>query len=193
MPKWSFGGKASVSHSTFSNEAHTVSVSPGIEYDVFPYSESTRRSLTFQYSIGATSYHYAELTIYDRLQEVVPNHSLNASVGLRMPWGSLSGSATFSQHLNHTDRTRTSLFASANVRLFRGFSFNIFGEYDKIKDQIGLVKGSASTEDVLLRLRQLASNYSYYFSFGISYSFGSIFNNVVNPRFGGSGSGMMFF
>lgn len=71
------------------------------------------------------------------------------------------------------------------MRLFKGFSFNVFGDYSRIRDQIGLRKGEASTEDVLLRLRQLQSGYSYYVGFGISYSFGSIFNNVVNPRFNG--------
>ncbi len=30
--------------------------------------------------------------------------------------------------------------------------------------------------------------YSYFFMFGLSYTFGSIYSNVVNPRFG-SGSG----
>lgn len=38
--------------------------------------------------------------------------------------------------------------------------------------------------DILIRLRQLQSGYSYFMSVGLSYTFGSIFNNVVNPRFG---------
>jgi hypothetical protein len=33
--------------------------------------------------------------------------------------------------------------------------------------------------------RQLATSYSYYISFGVSYSFGSIHNNIVNSRFNG--------
>ena len=190
-PKWSLGGRGSVSHSSYSNESRTVAVAPGIEYDVFPYSESTRRSLTFQYSVSMTSYRYLEPTVYHKLAETVPSHSLNVSLGLRQPWGSLFAAATFSQHLNHTDRVRASLFAGTDVRLFKGFAFNIFADYSKIKDQISLRRGEASEEEVLLRLRQLASNYSYSLNFGISYSFGSIFNNVVNPRFGGSGGGGM--
>ena len=35
--------------------------------------------------------------------------------------------------------------------------------------------------------RQLLTGYQYFFNFGINYSFGSIFNNIVNPRFGGGG------
>ena len=78
------------------------------------------------------------------------------------------------------------------MRLFKGFSFNVYGGYDRIRDQIGLRKGGATPEEVLLRRRQLATGHSYHMGFGISYSFGSIFNSVVNPRFGGS-SGIIFF
>ena len=85
----------------------------------------------------------------------------------------------------------SSFFAATDVRLFQGFSFNVFGSYSKINDLIGLPKGEASTEEILLRLRQLATHYSYSVNFGISYSFGSIFNSVVNPRYGGGGGGMM--
>jgi hypothetical protein len=40
-----------------------------------------------------------------------------------------------------------------------------------------------------LRLRQLATSYTYFINLGLSYSFGSIFNNIVNPRFGGTSGG----
>jgi hypothetical protein len=43
----------------------------------------------------------------------------------------------------------------------------------------------------LLRRKQLETSYNYYAYVGISYSFGSIFNNAVNPRFGSSGGGGM--
>jgi hypothetical protein len=122
----------------------------------------------------------------------VPNHALTVSLGLRQPWGSLGAYTSISQHLNHADRFRASVSGSTDVRLFKGFSFNVFASYDKIKDQIALPKGGASRDEVLLSLRQLATNYSYFVGFGVSYSFGSIFNNVVNPRFGGSG-GIFFF
>jgi hypothetical protein len=184
-PKWSYGARSSVSHSSFSNIDRSIAASPAIEYDFFPYSESTRRSLTVQYSVGATTYKYRELTIFDKLQETVPSHSLNTSIGVRAPWGSLGGSANISQHLNHMDRYRISLNGNTDIRLFKGFSFDIYAQYDKIGDQIGLRKADATTEEVLLRLQQRATGYSYFLNFGISYSFGSIFNSTVNPRFGG--------
>ena len=51
-----------------------------------------------------------------------------------------------------------------------------------IRDQLYLPRGVASNEEVLVRQRQLATSYSYQVYASISYSFGSIFNNVVNPR-----------
>jgi hypothetical protein len=183
-PKWSYGARTSINHSSFSNMDRSVGAFPAFEFDFFPYSESTRRSLTVQYSVGATTYKYRELTIYDKLEETVPSHSVNTSLGLRAPWGSLGGTANISQHLNHRDRYRISLSGNTDIRLFKGFSFNIYTQYDKIGDQIGLRKEDATTEEVLLRIRQRATGYSYYMNFGFSYSFGSIFNSTVNPRFG---------
>lgn len=170
-----------------------MTVAPGLEFSFFPYTESARRSWTVLYTVGASRYNYKDMTIFDKLTEVVPNHSLSTSVSLRQPWGSLSSGVNLSQHLNTLSRYRVSTYASTDVRLFKGFSFNVFGAYDRIRDQIGLRKGGATPEEVLLRRQQLATGHSYHISFGISYSFGSIFNSVVNSRFGGGGGGTIIF
>jgi hypothetical protein len=62
-----------------------------------------------------------------------------------------------------------------------------------VKDQIYLSKGGATEEEVLLRLRQLGTDYRFFVRFGLRYRFGSIFNNVVNPRFERGGGGIFFF
>lgn len=190
-PRFSIGGRASVSHSSYSNSDTVITVAPGVEFNFFPYSESSRRSLTMMYTVGASHYNYKDVTIFDKVDETVPNHSLNTSLGLRQPWGSVGAGVNLTQHLNKIERYRISTYASADVRLFKGFSLNGYGGYDRIRDQISLRKGGATPEEVLLRRRQLATGHSYYMGFGISYSFGSIFNSVVNPRFGGSGGGGM--
>jgi hypothetical protein len=182
-PKWSAGITAGASHSSFSNTDLQFSMAPGIEYDFFPYSESSRRSLAIRYTAGPVNYEYAELTVFDKLHETIPKHYLNIALGLRQPWGSLNVYSNFSQQLNHMDRYRASIFGNTDVRIFKGFSFNMFAQYDRILDQISLRKGAASEAEVLLRLQQLQTNYSYFMFFGVSYSFGSIFNSVVNPRF----------
>ena len=65
------------------------------------------------------------------------------------------------------------------------------GNYGWIRDQLYLPIADYSEAEILLRQRALATNFNYFTSFGVSYRFGSIFNNVVNPRFGGSGGGRM--
>ena len=184
---WSAGLVGSAGKSIYLNYDFRARVAPGLEYNFFPYKESTRRMLTLNYTVGLDKFDYKEVTIYDKEEETLPDHRLSTTLSLRQPWGTASGSMTFTQYLNMVDKYRLSAYASTSVRLFKGFSFNIFGEASRTRDQINLRRGEATTEEILVRQRQLASGYSYYMNFGISYSFGSIFNNIVNPRFGGGG------
>ena len=182
-PHWSAGMTASVSHSSFNNFERSSSFTPGIEFNVFPYKDSARRSLIVKYRAGPTRNRYTEPTVYDKTSEVVLKHFVQAGMSLKQPWGSLYISSNFSQDMKRPERYRESIYGNTDVRIFKGFSVNFYGEYNKIADQISLKKDTASETDVLLRLRQLQTNYSYYMGFGVSYSFGSIFNSVVNPRF----------
>jgi hypothetical protein len=77
-----------------------------------------------------------------------------------------------------------SVYGSLSIRLFKGLSFDIFGSFERIRDQLSLVKGEISEADLLLRRRQLETGYSYRGQIGLSYTFGSMYSNVVNPRFG---------
>lgn len=52
-----------------------------------------------------------------------------------------------------------------------------------MKDQINLPAAGLSPEEVLLRRRQLGTEFEYRVNMGFNYTFGSIFNNIVNPRF----------
>ena len=190
---WSLGLVGNTSQSTFLNYDFQLRIAIGPEYNVFPYSESTRRMLTTQYTVGIDRFDYQEITIFDKERETLPDHRLETTLSLRQPWGTASGSVNFTQYLNKLDKYRLSAYGNANVRLFKGFSFNIFAEASRTRDQINLRRGGASPEEILVRQRQLASGYFYYMNFGINYSFGSIFNNIVNPRFGGGGGDIIIF
>ena len=184
-PRWSAGFTGSARSSTYDNFKLSASLKPAIEYDVFPYAESSKRSLTVQYAMGPSWYEYHELTIFDKLKETRVKHSLSASLGLRQPWGTASASASFSQTITAPDQYRASVYGSVNVRVFKGFSVNGSIGYDRIRDQFYLEKAGATEEEILLRLRQLATGYSFRANVGFSYSFGSLSNATVNPRFGG--------
>jgi hypothetical protein len=182
---WSLGLLGQAGSETFRNYALRARVAPGFEYDFYPYSESTRRMLTFQYTVGYDYHRYREVTIYDKMREQLLDHRAEVGISLRQPWGSVSADTTFSQYLTDPSKYSLGMFGGANIRVFKGFSVSVFSEFSRTRDQIYLPRGEASTEEILLRQRQLATGYQYFVNFGISYSFGSIFNNIVNPRFGG--------
>ncbi|HUP89780.1 MAG TPA: hypothetical protein VM100_10525, partial [Longimicrobiales bacterium] len=100
-------------------------------------------------------------------------------------------SLNFSQYLHDPSFYNASAFTNANIKLFKGFSVNFYGNYEKVHDQLSLSAADLTPEQVLLQQRQLATSYYFWGGIGLRYSFGSIFNNVVNPRFGEGGGGMM--
>jgi len=190
---WSIGARTSASSSTFVNTDLRFRLAPAVEYNVFPYAESSRRQLTFRYAAGVNAVDYEEETIFDKTSETLFEHSLTGSLGFIQPWGSSTISLQGSQFLNDLSKNQITLFGITRVRLFRGLSFNFFGSVSRVRDQLFLPKGVALDEEILLRRRQLETSYTYRLSGGFTYRFGSIFNNVVNPRFGGGGGTIFFF
>ena len=182
---WAAVGSMSTGDSTQQNYARNSRIAAGIEYDVFPYAESTRRSLMFQYAIGLNRYRYIERTIFNRLDETRPDNSLRGQLNLRQPWGFTSVSAQYVSYLHDLTKHRMELNGRLDLRLFRGLSLNTDGRLTLVRDQLYLKAGTASDEEILLRRQSQATSYRYQFSIGFSYQFGSIFNNVVNPRWGG--------
>jgi len=196
--QWAIGGSGFVSGSSFSNSKRIIEAGPAIEYNIFPYSQSTRKYFTVQYGIKMSHRRYDELTIFALDEEKVLRHSLDVTLSLNQKWGSVSISSDVSHMLTNFERSLTDsynlgLFGSMNVRLFRGFSLNAFASYNRIRDQIDLPGQAATREEILLQSQRLPTGYSYQINMGITYRFGSLFNNVVNPRMGGGGGGPIIF
>jgi hypothetical protein len=187
------GVRASVRSSTFQNQDLAVEIGPAFEVSFFPYDESTRRALTFEYWTGLNHFAYSEETIFEKERESRVQHRGTASLNLRQPWGTVNTSVSGSQYLHDTSLNQISLFTGLNVRLFRGLSLNVNGSYSRVRDQLNLPRGEATDDEILLRRRQLATNYRYFTSFGITYTFGSIYSNIVNPRMQGTSGGVIMF
>jgi len=183
-PHWAVGAGASVSSSTFENVELAMRAAPAIEYSLWPYEEATRRQLTFQYSVGISSFDYLEETIYSKFRETRPTQSLIAGYDVRQPWGDGNASLELAGFLDDMTQYRLEFDGEIEVRLFRGFSLDVGGTAALIRDQLALVKEDPTEDEVLLRLRELRTDYRYDLRVGFSYTFGSIFNSVVNPRFG---------
>jgi hypothetical protein len=186
---WSVGGYLKATSSTYQNIRCSLSPAPAVEYNFFPYSQSTRRQLRFLYTLSFKAIKYREITIYDKTVENLWQQSLSITLDVREKWGSVSTTLGGAHYFHDFSKYNATLFTTINLQLFKGVNFYIFGGGSRIHDQIYLPKGEATLEDILLRRRQLETGYEYFFGFGLSYTFGSIFTNVVNPRFGSQGSG----
>lgn len=181
---WSAGAEAGISSSTYQNRNTLFVFGPGIEYNIFPYSESTRRQLRIDLQ---SSYHYAAYereTIYDKTHEHLVRNSLSLTLELTQAWGSVETAIEGSHYLHDFKKNRLQFSAETSLNIVEGLSLNVYGNFTMIHDQLSLPKSDASTEEVLLRRRELETQFDYYSSIGLSYTFGSIYSSVVNPRFG---------
>jgi hypothetical protein len=189
----SVGARSSLTTSTFGNTRYSWDLAPAVEYNIYPYAESSRRSLVMQYSLGVTAQAYREETIFLQTEETRGSHSLSVSYGNRQAWGDVNVSVNGSQYLHDTGLYNLVFFSGTNLNLFRGFRLGVFGNYSLVRDQLSLPRRDATEEEVLLRQRQVATSYRYYLSVSLSYRFGSPVQNVVNPRFGSGGGGTVIF
>jgi hypothetical protein len=181
---WSAGGLTNIQTSSYSNYDLSLKIMPGIEYDIFPYSQSTRRQLRLLYNVGIEINKYSEVTTLNKFRETLPKQTLSANLSLIQKWGSVNTSLTWSNYFFNWNYNNLRLNMNANLRIVKGLSFNMSGSFAFVHDQISLPLGVSTLEDVLLQRKMQATDYSYYTYFGFTYTFGSIYNNVVNPRFG---------
>jgi len=185
-PHWSVGGRASAGSATSRNQDISLQVGPALEYSLFPYQESTRRQITALYQIGLAHFRYDERTLFGELDETRPEHSLEISADFQQPWGELFMSLEGSHFLDDIEQHRVELRSNVEIRLFRGLNLDVRGSVARIKDQIYVAAGDIPDEDILLERTELGTDFEYSVDVGLSFTFGSVFNNVVNPRmFGG--------
>jgi hypothetical protein len=180
---WSTGLRSDFSSSTYANTKRQIALMPAIEFNIFPYSQSTRRVFKFQYAVGFSDNVYSDTTVYDKIEETLPQHRLSTSISARQPWGSVEANIRATQYLHDASKYRVGSFVGSNFRLFKGFEVYFYGGYDLIYDQLSLQKKDYTPQEILLRQFQRGTTYYRWMELGISYTFGSIFNNVVNPRF----------
>ena len=117
------------------------------------------------------------------MEEQHPIHSVNVAFEFIKPWGSVSTSMWASQYLHDLNLYTVGIWGYVNVRIFKGLSTYINFSSSIIQDQIYLSKNDYSIGDLLTGSKSMPTSFSYYLNWGISYTFGSMYNNVVNPRF----------
>jgi uncharacterized protein involved in copper resistance len=154
-----------------------------MEFSLYPYRESTRRLITFAYGVGLYSANYDEETIFNRTRETRPRHYAVMSLDLIQPWGEAEFELEAQSYLDDFSQNRIGVNGELDTRITRGLSFQVEARYSRVRDQLSLARGDASDDEILLELRQLATDFTFDVRFGMSYTFGSIFSSVVNPRF----------
>lgn len=179
----SAGLLASVRSDSYENLELTYGFAPAVEYNLFPYSEFTERQAVLLYTIGVNHVDYSELTILEKLGETLYRHTLTAAVSATQPWGELNFSAEGRQYLQDLGDRRIVLSGGAELQLVRGLELELGARFAWVGNQRSLPIRELSDEERLLRDRLTATDFSYRGSIGLSYTFGSRTNRVVNPRF----------
>ena len=181
---WSVSEHIRMNSSTYRNNKFSYSIFPAVEYNLYPYKESSRKQLRFIYGAGYEFANYRDTTIYDKIQEGLFKHIFIVALGIKQPWGSINSSIWAESYLHDISKSSLKFTSSIYLRIYKGLSFRISGGYDIIHDQLSIPKRDATQEEILLRIREMKSQYNYECEIGLSYTFGAIYNNVVNPRFG---------
>lgn len=186
---WSAGVNGTVRASSFSNIKLSFAFAPAVEFDVFPYSESTKRQLRLLYKVGIERVSYVDETIYGRRSETLFQQTLSATLELNRSWGTASVTLEGANYLHDMSFYHVELNSDVSLRVFKGLSLSLDGGASWIHDQLSLASAGATLEDIILQRRELATSYDVFVMVGLNYSFGSVLSKVVNPRFGSPGGG----
>ena len=181
---WSAGIRWNLSGSTQSNYDLKHQFMPAIEYDLYPYSESTHKQLRILYSTGYEYSNYIDTTILNLVSEHRFKQDLSLAYQVQEKWGSINLALKGSTYFYDFTKNSVELNGFVQIRIIKGLSFSINGEAGYINNRLSQRKGIVTEAERLLRLKQQATNFVIGGSLSINYTFGSIYNNVVNPRFG---------
>lgn len=179
---WSVGFYTRYRSDTFQNIDAQYGITPAIEYSLFPYREFTRREVTARIGVVTSYYRYTETTVLLEDEELLFRPEIDLRADFTQPWGSFRAGLEAGAFLHDLSLNRFEFDTRFDLRISKYLSVFLNGQYSIIADQVSLPAGDLTTEEVLAGVRQQATSYSYRGSFGVSVQFGSIYNNIINPR-----------
>jgi hypothetical protein len=162
---------------------HTY-IAPAVEFNLFPYNEYQERRFIIQYQVTPMFRRYYKTTIFGKDEELIMSQELSTQIRYDQPWGRIDIRMSGLHYFHDTAINRVEINPSFNIRIIRGLSVSLSGRYRLINDQLSL-EGAVDPNDPenIISGGQRPTSYDYSISFGLSYTFGSIYNNIVNPRF----------
>lgn len=180
---WSTGLGVQVETDEFRNQDFFGSVDVAAEWNYFPWREATRRQLVAIIAVSGRYFDYSAETIYERKNEFRTAALAKIAAETRQPWGSLFAGVEHIRYLHNAEIYSATVYLNMDLRVSRGVTIFFGGNAERVNDQLYLPRGSAADDEVLTRQRALATAYRVNARAGVSFTFGSIFNNIVNPRF----------
>ena len=179
---WSAGLFGGTSNNTYNNMKINWNLAPAIEYSFFPYTEVTKREITAAYRMGYVYNDYIEQTIYQRDFEHLMRQTLAFTARFNQTWGRIWSTLEASNYMHDFSKRSLEFDSNISFRVFKGLSARISADFELINDQLNLPQREATVEEILLQQRQLATDFDLGFGVGLSYTFGSMYNNVINTR-----------
>jgi hypothetical protein len=181
--KWSAGVFTTYTSRNYLNLEHKTALGAGIQYNFFPWKECNRRVFAVQYWAGINYTDYFEKTIYEKMYETNFSEAVQIDLELIQPWGEISVGIEGRHFFHDFSKNRLTLEADLSIRITKNLSVFCELQSQIIHDQLYLPGGDASREDLLLERRKLATTYEISSQLGLRFTFGSMYNNVVNERF----------
>lgn len=178
------GAIATFLKSDFSNVDLRFVTGPAVEFNLYSYEDATTKQFRILYAPVYEHTDYKDTTIYNRISDYLFRHELQVKFMHVGSWGELNLTGVATSYLNNWKQFSAGVSAMANIYLGKGLSFDLSCGYSYIQNQIGLRKDTMNPEDFITNQYETQTDFSYYIMGGISFRFGSIFNNTVNPRFG---------
>ena len=167
---------------TYENIDFNRYIEPALEYSFYPYKDVLSKEITLAYRIGTGKRNYIEKTIYGYEKQNLTSQKLSLNIRFRQKWGNISSYLNATQFLNDGTKKRLSLRSNLDIRVYEGLAVRFSGNINLIREQYSLAAGTTSIEELLLQQREIATDYKTNFSVGLSYTFGSIYNSIINTR-----------
>ena len=186
---WSLGERFSAGffgnwgESTSDNIVSLYKYGPGLEYNLYPYREYSIHEISFRYQFYHSQYKYYEKTVFGAMDDDLWQQFATASAVFRKEWGSIDASLAYKKYIDDSDLYSLNFSTWITITAGKGFSFYVSGSYAVIHDQVYISAEGATTEEILLKLKTLQTDYRFGVHAGVTYTFGSVYNNTVNTRF----------
>jgi hypothetical protein len=182
---WALGYNSGIYAETVSNLKSNLIVAPTVEYNIFPYSDAMKKQFRLNYQVGFSQAKYVDLSYRNRMSDLFLLQNINIRYQLVKNWGNIGVGLGFKHLYDNEHFYNLNFSPSISWNIVEGLNFNVFGSYSILRDQYFLKLEDVSSTEVITGQIQLKSAFNYFISMGINYSFGSIYNNVVNVRFRG--------